>query len=501
MKSMIRKKIVLYFIFILIPLTGFCQKELQIKPQHEISLKEAHIGNFEIDTMLLNSYGPVSSEVEQFYIEARNLFVENKVDFIDDSVLEAARRNGLKLLGGPMLGNLKEDGVSIWVRPVDDYPIVIKIYAEKSNEEKIFNSKPTVPGKELNINISGLNPNTEYTYDLSIQNEKIREGKFRTSPSPEDFERVRITFGSCFHKIGVHNPNLIREILKREPHAMMLLGDIAVDDRENQLHMHRSDYLLRDLSAPWKEFAANIPLYSNWDDHDYINDDLGGIPERFSKEDIEQLREVWNQNWINPQNDGEGVYLNTRIGQVELIMLDTRSLRKNAERGQYGAYLGEAQQEWLKEVLVNSTADFKIISSGTMWSDYITNGKDSWGTWDTLGREEIFDLIDAENISGVLLISGDRHGARGFTIPTSSGNNLYEFEVATLGGVQGPAAMANDQSHQLFGYPGKGLVAFGEFTFIYESAVPFVVFRLINESGEIMEEHQLTMEMLTPKGN
>src|SRR5690606_29057062 len=119
----------------------------------------------------------------------------------------------------------------------------------------------------------------------------------------------------------------------------------------------------------------------------------------------------------------------------------------------------------LKRVLRNSDAPYKVISSGTMWSDYITPGKDSWGTWDTEGREELFDFIEAENISGVLLVSGDRHGARGFTIPRSSGFKFYEFGIASLGGVPGPDAMAKDASSQLFGYDGEGLVAFGEFTF------------------------------------
>src|SRR5690606_27908955 len=118
-------------------------------------------------------------------------------------------------------------------------------------------------------------------------------------------------------------------------------------------------------------------------DHDYLNNDLSGIPEGFHKADQEALRSVWQANWNNPEHEAEGIFFNTRIGSVELIMLDTRSCREVKIRGQYGSYLGTKQQNWLKETLKNSTAPFKIISSGTMWSDYVTNGKDSWGTWDT----------------------------------------------------------------------------------------------------------------------
>jgi alkaline phosphatase D len=207
---------------------------------------------------------------------------------------------------------------------------------------------------------------------------------------------------------------------------------------------------------------------------------------------------VWHENWNNPENTNPGIYFNTRIGPVEVIMLDTRSFRENDRRGEYGAYLGKTQFEWLKETLKNSDAPFKVISSGTMWSDYITPGKDSWGTWDTEGREELFQFIEAENISGVLLVSGDRHGARGFTIPRPSGFKLYEFQVASLGGVPGPAAMAEDSSGQLFGYHGTDAIAFGEFTFDTGGDHPSVTFRLIDEYGTVLEEHRLTYKQLTP---
>jgi alkaline phosphatase D len=133
-----------------------------------------------------------------------------------------------------------------------------------------------------------------------------------------------------------------------------------------------------------------------------------------------------------------------------------------------------------------------------MWSDYVSKAKDSWGTWDVEGREEIFNLIEKEKISGVLLLSGDRHGARAFTIPRESGFKFYEFNMGCLGGVRGPKGLVPDCPEQLFGYDGKGFVAFGEFTFAMDAEDPTVTFRLIHESGEIKEEVQLSLSQLTP---
>jgi alkaline phosphatase D len=154
----------------------------------------------------------------------------------------------------------------------------------------------------------------------------------------------------------------------------------------------------------------------------------------------------------NPEYRGDGIYFNTRIGLVEVIMLDTRSCRNIERRGEYGSYLGLEQQDWLKE---------------------------------------IFALIEQEQIPGVILISGDRHGARAFKIPVAPGFHLYEFEVASLGGVPGPVAIAADSANQLFGYHGSDIVAFGEFTFDTTEDPARVTFRLIDESGTVMEEHTI----------
>ena len=101
---------------------------------------------------------------------------------------------------------------------------------------------------------------------------------------------------------------------------------------------------------------------------------------------------------------------------------------------------------------------------------------------------------------GVLLISGDRHGARGFRIPRPSGFAIHEFEAATLGGVPGPAGLVKNCPEQLFGYDGSGFVAFGEFTFDTAGNEPMIIFRLIDETGRVREEHGYAYHALTPAG-
>lgn len=463
-----------------------------------VTLSQAHVGNLEIDTKLLDSYGKLPNNIRQFYLDARAVFAADpKANFTDPKIVEAARKHGMALMGGPMLGDLGTDAVTVWLRPGKASALSVNVTAANQSRARTFKAEKPEPGIEQRIRISGLSPATSYAYEVAAGGRVVARGNFTTAPKEDDKGLFRITFGTCFHKIGLHNPNLMREILKREPSAMLIYGDIAVDDRNNEINMHRSDYQLRDVSKAWRDLVANVPMYTSWDDHDYFDNDLSGIPRRFTAKDRDAVRAVWHQNWNNPPADDNrvGIYHSTRIGPVEVIMLDTRSCRDGDKRRQHDSYLGRTQMDWLKKTLKASTAPFKVISSGTMWSDYVSNGKDSWGTWDTEGRDEVFDFIEKENIAGVLLISGDRHGARAFKIPRASSYDLLEFEPATLGGVTGPPALVKNCPEQLFGH--TNLIAFGEFTFDTKADTPTVTFRLIRETGEVMEEHAFGLSQLT----
>lgn len=470
-----------------------------IAPTLKVTLPEAHKGTLEVDTRLLDSYGEPEANLRKFYFDVREVFESNQTaDFTHPEIVASAKKNEVLLMGGPMLGELRKDGVTLWIRPAIDAAMTINVAgkAHPINTER--------PGESVRVQIDQLMPSTRYDYTVEAAGRTVASGKFTTAPSDNAQGPLRLAFGSCFHKIGVHNPNLFREIINRQPHAMLLLGDIAVDDRNNNIAMHRADYQLRDVSKPWRDFVSQVPVYTAWDDHDYFDNDLSGVPRKFTSQDRDNVRKVWHENWNNPPADAqrEGIYFNTRIGPVEVIMLDTRSCRDGGKRGRYGSYLGQPQMDWLKDTLKKSTAKFKVISSGTMWSDYVSNGKDSWGTWDTEAREEIFGLIEQENIGGVLLVSGDRHGARGFRIPRPSGFNLYEFEPASLGGVSGPKGIVKDCPEQLFGYSGSddqgnSFIAFGEFSFAVTGDDASVTFRLINQFGDIVEEMNLTLSELT----
>lgn len=240
-------------LFLIFNLSKNCNasKTDTIPPRYKVTLPEAHVGNLEIDTKLLDSYQLLPENVRQFYLEARLVFSGTPdADYTNTKIIAAAQKHDIPLMGGPMLGKLSENSVNIWLRSSTKDPLIVKVKKADGSEEKSTIENSAAPGVVQRISLDGLCPATQYAYTVSANKHKVAEGRFTTAPVSGEESTFKVAFGSCFHKIGLHNPNLIHQILQRNPQAMMLLGDIAVDDRENQMNMHRSDYLLRDVSKP-----------------------------------------------------------------------------------------------------------------------------------------------------------------------------------------------------------------------------------------------------------
>ena len=477
------------------------------------SLVEAEIlvgptqGDLESNLSILNLFAEQPTTVQRLYAAAyATLAADPHATFADVSENPEVQRildeSGIVHLGGPMLGAVTADGVRVWLRTAR--PAAVEVRVTIDGEERAFGPVRSSAESDLTavVPITNLAPGTRYPYRVLVDGKPIviPEGAaIVTAPSPSESGTVRIAFGSCFHRWGLGNPAQAERIRSRAPLAMLLIGDIAVQDRNNRLGLHRADYLLRDLHPVWQSLVATVPVFATWDDHDYFANDKAGIPPGFTDEDRQGVLRVFQQAWNNPSygfSDARGgIFLRTRLGPCDVVMLDGRYFRENVE----GSFLGEDQMQWLEEQLRDCRGPFIILSCGTMWSDYVSEGKDSWGRWDPDGRERIFSFIEKNRIGGVLLISGDRHGARGFRIPRPSGFSFYEFEAASLGGRKGPPVTDPEWKTQLYGFEER--YAFGEFTIDAGRADPEVTFRLIQDDGAELYAITLKRSQLTPSGN
>lgn len=466
-----------------------------------LDLNAAHKGSVEIDRRILDLSDPPRN-VRDFFAEARRAFEASpKAAFADLPALgEAASRHGLSLLGGPMLGALSSDGARVWVRTIR--PAGVEVVVRTPGGERRYGPVATTVAGDLaaSVLVTGLPPAARHPYRVRVDGKPISmpaEAAIPTPPAPDQPGRLTVAFGSCFHKTGLGNRALLDRIRRRGVSAVLLLGDIAVDDRDHRVGLHRSDYLLRDLHAGWRDLAAGAAIYAAWDDHDYFNNDKAGVPPGYAAADRDAVRRVWTQNWNNPaygfEQRSAGIFFRTRLGPCDLIMLDTRSLRTRP--GQPDAFLGAEQMRWLERELAACTGPFVMLTSGTMWSDNVSNGKDSWGVWDAPGRERIFSLIEKLR-RPVVLLSGDRHGARVIRIPRPSGHVFWEFEPASLGAHPGPAAFGQPKEQQPFGATGEAL--FGECEFDTTPADPTATFRILDAAGTERWRTVLSRSRLTP---
>jgi len=151
------------------------------------------------------------------------------------------------------------------------------------------------------------------------------------------------------------------------------------------------------------ELLANVSTLAIWDDHDYV----GNNTNRTSPGRESALR-AFGDYWATPPTGlpaEPGVYFRASRGDVDLFMLDDRYERDLP--GTAGAQiLGDEQHAWLERELMASTATFRIIASGSIFS---TTGGESWGIDYPSSRARLFDFIRDRRIPGVVLLSGDIH--------------------------------------------------------------------------------------------
>ena len=450
-----------------------------------VSLKDAHKGTLEIDLRIMNQYEAQPQETLEFYTACRKAFATENPN---EKVAAVCQSHGRQILGGPLLGDISTTGVSVWMHLPEPTQIKIVIENEDTREQKSFVA--TEATRISSIPCQNLSPDTSYRYQVFDEKDQLLgEGQFTTFPVEISEKPFRISFGADFHKAGMYRPHLVDLVRERGSRAMLLIGDSAVDGRKEEYPLIESDYLLRNLSGPLQNLFRQVPTSATWDDHDYWGDDTSGIQHTSGTPiNVVKLRQTWKDHWNNPERDvpRKGIYFECHLGPIHYLALDTRSCRIHPARGKKGCFLGNEQMAWLKKRIKESSSPFLLISSGTMWTDYISRAKDTWGTWDTKGREEIFQLIDAKKNTTVILLSGDRHGARGFQIPRPNGKPIHELEVGTLGGCPGPEPFGKDRSAQIFGQP-SNTWAVGELTFDIKDGHPRAIFRLHNEEGRVLE--------------
>lgn len=335
---------------------------------------------------------------------------------------------------GPMLGHVGPDEARIWVKASGEAEagVVVGRKADLS-DAKLIEGEPAAFREASahmgTVRVDGLQPATQYYYAVNLAGQRQTAPpypSFTTAPQPGESVRLRIAFSSCAGREGALAAAAWGDLDARaEADLILLLGDNHYADSTDPIVQREAYYSQRDL-AGFRAATATTPTYGIWDDHDYGPNDSDGTAA--GKED--SLR-TFQEHWANPaygEPDNPGIYSTFTYGDVQFFLLDDRYHRapnRDEDEG-HKTMLGERQKAWLKEGLRNSKATFKIIATG---SEFQLNGHpDSWTSFDR-ERRELLDFLREEEITGVMILSGDRH----FTGAYQIGGQVIEITAGPLG--------------------------------------------------------------------
>ncbi len=339
----------------------------------------------------------------------------------------------LSVTVGPIVGGVSSTTATVMVRG--------SISGELELELGDWTSEPQAIDSESDYTthffLENLEPSTTYEYRVLD-----REGSFRTPPPPgqhEDFGFVvfadavsddqgepmdtYLTAGTFDISFALQ----IGDLDHRNP------GTEIPYDVENWRQMYReqlAEYAQGETLQ--QEIISKAPLFHVWDDHDYGADDVcHDAP--FKDISTQAFYEYFPVPADMP-NRAQGIWHKITWGIAELYMLDLRSQRadgdlKDGPDKSMLAYndIEDDQKTWLKRELRDSTAVWKFLISSSVWNPH-SKPTDSWQVFST-ERMELLDFFEENDITGVIVISGDIHSGGGIDDGTHSG--VPEITVAT----------------------------------------------------------------------
>ncbi len=344
----------------------------------------------------------------------------------------------LRLMHGPMLGAMGPNSASIWARASAEVPVAIEYGRDPALQESRQSGTVTASAAGdfvVRIDLTGLDPDTEYFYRPLLQGQKDRylggqaPFRFRTAPARGRRGRFRIAFGSCARIQTYPTQPIWDAVADWAPDLFLWLGDNVYHDTiEPQImaEMYRWQRKLPNL----ERLQRHVPQLAIWDDHDFaLNNSDRRNPVKA------QALEQFKRYWANPGYglpDQPGVFFEFSHGDTDFFMLDGRWSRDPNDKvdGPDKTMLGAAQLSWLRQRLAASRATFKFLVSGGGWTTAKGPTGDGWSAF-LHERDALFEFIRSERIAGVVLLSGDTHVGEMNAVPWSERGGYDFFELVS----------------------------------------------------------------------
>ena len=130
------------------------------KERGKPGLTEGNRGKLKDDMRIFNQV-PHSDTVRELFTSIRQTFDQKPRGNLSDisQHLEKADKNGLTMLGGPMLGALAPNGVKVWVRTLK--PAKVTVLVKMGDEERIFGPVARTAARDLTAVVDGKGTGAE----------------------------------------------------------------------------------------------------------------------------------------------------------------------------------------------------------------------------------------------------------------------------------------------------------------------------------------------------
>lgn len=347
-------------------------------------------------------------------------------------VARTAIHSGPYLELGPMLGHVGPTNVAVWLKASGPALLSVVVGEQPSLADREgFKAGKLEAGSffSTKVELTGLNPATRYYYAVLVDGELATPRPFPsfvTAPAPGTSGHQRFAFVSCVGYQGFDSAAAWADLATRTNFDLLLmLGDNHYGDTTEPAKHFEKFGVQRRLPG-YAEVSQRVPQYAIWDNHDYGPDPT----DKRQPKKADSLR-AFQMLWANPafgEPDNPGVYFKFTRGDIDFFMLDGRYYRdpNNAPEDGKKTHLGEKQLAWLKRELVASKSKIKVLAAGGEWQ---THGLPA--SWTSFAREraELFKHIEDNGITGVLLLSGDRH----FTAAYQAAGKFIEVTSGPMG--------------------------------------------------------------------
>jgi alkaline phosphatase D len=384
---------------------------------------------------------------------------------------------------GVASGDPTQSSVIIWthVSPEESSPaeVIWQMARDTLFSEVVASGVATaLPQREytVKVDVEGLSANTWYYYRFVHKGQASITGRTRTMPSTE-IEQMRFAVYTCADfKDGYFNA-YARIVERNDVDAIIHLGDyiyesrgdtsqgqrpVLPDKRCESLGDYRTRYAFYRLDPFVRAAHQQFPWYCVWDDHEFANDAWKDGSDRYQDADWLEIKEIglkvyseWMPLRYPYQNDSLRIFRSFDMGpSIDLFMLDVRLVGREeplpftnqAHLSSNRTMMGAEQKAWFKQSISASTSKWKIVAQQNLMADYRVLGIPAPGTekvWNNFPAErtEILSHLLSNNITNVVVLTGDVHSAfvndlpanrNNYNANTGAGSAAIEFVTPSL---------------------------------------------------------------------